>query len=195
MIGRFAPCGLPVGGRKSVRTQIAISSAAIVRWRSFTGDIAQPTTNFEYRSSTQSVALSWAGDRMPAVTRFYYLLFCFWFRADLLTRKRENRFWKAVGAVTLIELWVIVGLYIWAEILLRLPVPPLVVFLVFVFILFRVNYAVLRRGGWEDVEKKLDTYSPAKRRACMAVAAVTSLLAFLFLFVAASELRSGRYPG
>jgi len=126
---------------------------------------------------------------MKALGKIYYAVFCFWYRFDLLTKRRESRYWKAVIAVTVVQLWVIIGLYIWVEILFGAPPPPLPAAFVLVWVVASVNHSVLREGRWEQQEKEFDT-RPATRSRRMAVGAAASLAAFLFLLLSAGVLRS-----
>jgi hypothetical protein len=122
--------------------------------------------------------------------RLYYLLFCYWFRTDLFTRKRENRFWKAVGAVTLTQMWIIIGSFMWAQAYLRAPTAALMAWLLVASCLALLNYLILRRGGWEALERELESYSPRKRRLSLALGAGVSVVAFVFLFITAKVLRA-----
>src|SRR5512138_2687619 len=128
---------------------------------------------------------------MRTFSDFYFLLFYFWFRSDLLTKRRENKALKALGAITVIQGWVVLGGYWWAEMLLRLPSPPRSVFFMAAVALFAVNWAILQRGHWEQFENRFVQMPPRARQGWMAVAAATSIAAFALLFSAAVVSRSG----
>ena len=130
---------------------------------------------------------------MSLVKAGYYHLFLFWYRFDLFTKNAENRLWKGVGAVTIVEVWLVGGVYACAGIVAQaaLPVPPLL-FALFVWILADVNHRILRRGGWRDLERRLDEYPPRKRAARLAVGAGITAVAFGFVLIAGMVLRASR---
>lgn len=125
---------------------------------------------------------------------YYFLLFYFWFRLDLFTKRREDRALKALGAVTVVQVWLVVGSYMWGEILVALPSPPVAVFLGMFVGLFVANYFIMRSGGWEDFERRFALYSARARRGRMAIAAATSLAALAILVSGAAVKRSKAPP-
>lgn len=129
---------------------------------------------------------------MGKLRDFYFLLFYFWFRFDLLTKSRENKAFKALAAVTVVQVWLLFGSYWWGVILLGIPSPRVEAFLAVVAALFVGNYGILRRRGWEDFEERFARYSPRARQGWMAIAAATSIVAFALLVSAATVARSAR---
>jgi TRAP-type C4-dicarboxylate transport system permease large subunit len=129
---------------------------------------------------------------MARLRDFYFLLFYFWVRLDLFTKTRENKALKALVAVALVQLWLLLGSYMWGQILLGFPSPPAEAFFAVVAALFVGNYAILRRRGWEEFERRFVLYSRRARWAWMAVAGGANIAAFALLLSAAIVARSAR---
>ncbi len=128
---------------------------------------------------------------MTVLKAWYWALFIFWFRFDLFTKRRKNRFWKAVIAVSLVQLWVILGIYIWVEIIGKVRPPPMIPSLLGVAALMTLNQRMLR-VEWDDFDRAFDTYPRSKRRVYFAIGAATTAAAFGFLLVSGIVLRSPR---
>ncbi len=128
---------------------------------------------------------------MTALKAWYRAVFIFWFRLDLFTKRRENRFWKAVVAISVVQLWTILGAYVWLEILAKAPPPPLATSLVGVAALITLNERVLRRD-WDDLDRAFEAYPRSRKRASHAIGAATSAAAFGFFLVSGIVLRAGR---
>ncbi len=129
---------------------------------------------------------------MRRLRDFYFLLFYFWFRFDLLTKSRENKALAALVAVTIVQLWLLFGSYWWGEILLGLPSLRVEEFIAAYAALFIGNHVILRRRGWEEFERRFVQYSPRARRGRMAIAAAASIAAFAVLMSAGIVARSTR---
>ncbi len=129
---------------------------------------------------------------MKVLRAWYWALFIFWFRFDLFTKRRENRFWKAVVAMSVVQLWVIGGVYILIEILGKVSPPGIVPGVVLYFALTIVNTRVLRRAGWEHFDATFDSYLPRARTTFFAVGALTTAGAFAFVLIAGIVLRGPR---
>lgn len=122
---------------------------------------------------------------MSTTSDFYYAVFYFWFRIDLLTRRREDRALKALGAVTVVQVWLVVGGWWWSELLMGRAWSSFGVSALAIVALFAANYAVLRRGGWEDFEKRFLQMSARVRTAWMLFAGGVSIAALALLLSAA----------
>jgi hypothetical protein len=129
---------------------------------------------------------------MTTFSDFYFLLFYFWFRLDLFTKTRENKALKALVAVALVQIWLLLGSYMWGEILLGFPSPPVEAFLATAATLFVGNYVILRRRGWEAFERRFVLLPIRTRRAWMAIAATANIVAFVVLLSAGLVARSAR---
>jgi hypothetical protein len=131
------------------------------------------------------------GMGMNRIKDFYYLLFLFWVRADLLTTSREDRALKAQLAIVISQAWVLVGGFTWARILLGIELPPVQVYIAAVVALFVVNGAILKRGGWEAFDARFSHRTPKVQRGLLVLAGAVHLAALAFLLGAVVSIRSG----
>ncbi len=128
---------------------------------------------------------------MQKLYDFYYLVFYFWFRFDLFTKSRENKALKAVAAFTVVQAWLLFGVYWWSEILLGLPSISKSAFLAMFVVLFTGNVMIMRRGEWETFERRFALRSRRARLAWLAVAGGASVVAFAVPLSAGIVARSG----
>jgi len=115
-----------------------------------------------------------------------FALLYFWYRVDVLTKRRESSALKAIGAVTVVQAFPC------GEILVGLPSLPVGGFLAGVAALLAANYEVLRRSAWKEFEQSFALHPAGVRRGWMLFAGGGSLAALALLLGAADLLRSGK---